>query len=191
MKHKFIPIISILLLVLSVVCFFLLKHNSQTIALRNAGIDVRERIQELDTDEFGGSTFRILQCQTTEGDLALVHLTQNKLGFWTVFTLDTEALGFVQYDWHSFSSSQVYPDDASPDPQIVYNREYHFAYCGNNAQQLIDFPEEAIPPNMTIGIEQIGSFYLIHAIAYADTRPTFDITSLLREYGFVQFPAGD
>ena len=188
MKQKNIVILCVVILSCILITFFILQANSFTIALNCSNIEsanLRE-IVELDTltDD---KPFKVIQSTTKSGELALVQLEKNWLGFWEVTKVNTPKTdagqSYTSTAWVKGAGTQRYT--ATDIPKFV--NEWHYVYCGNDALKWIQFPEGSLPQNITVNIQQIGEFYIIHTISFADPADLggFSIPGYLKENGFI------
>ena len=184
MKRKSIAVISICILVVLVLVFFVFQANSKALALSSAGVDTSYIHEVVALDVNDGVEFQILYANMNDGTPALIRLEKNGLGFWSVKKLDTaNEEGYAAMGWAKFSSTQRYTATDVPRTGHIY----HHVYAGNNALKLIDIPQDQIPHNLTMDIQQNGKSYVIHIITTAETSdyPGFDIYGLLKDNGCI------
>ena len=125
-------------------------------------------LQDVDSN---GDVFRIVRIDTVDGEVALAYLTRKSMIFWTVTQLKTEKeqqKGFVGIGWIMSAGIKAF----EAQDEIVFEREWHIIYVGNNAIKLIDIPQEKIPSNVTINVQQARAYYQIHVISFADPDPS-------------------
>ena len=189
MKPRALIILCILILSGLLIIFFVLQANSLSISLSNSNINsnnIRE-IAQLDVLLKGGNAFKVIQSTTKEGELALVQLEKNWLGFWEVTKINTPKTDagqtYTSTVWVKSAGTQRYT--STDIPEFAY--EWHHVYCGNDALKWICFPEDTLPENMTVNIQQIGEFYIIHTISFADPADLgdFSIPTYLKGNGFI------
>ena len=187
-SRTIITILCIVFIFFLLMTFFILQANSLSIALSSSNItyDNPRQIVELDTLT-GEKDFKVLQSTTKDGELALVQLERNWLGFWEVINVNTPkndaGQTYVSTAWVKGAGTQRYT--ATDIPEFVY--EWHHVYCGNDALKRIHFSEGSLPQNITVNIQQIGEFYIIHTISFADPSElgSFSIPTYLKENGFI------
>ena len=65
----------------------------------------------------------------------------------------------------------------------MFETEWHMAYYGDNAIDLIQFHPGQLPHNVTVNIQQAGKIFWVHVITYDDAKTfnSIDIPSLLLE----------
>ena len=174
-----------------IAAFFVFRAFSYDLAIASTGLREAEVIQGPATNDTG-NVFQIV-CAKTKGDYhpALVFLTKNALGFWTVRYVDIatpdrpygNALAF----W-SESLFSVYPaDSAHSNVEPHISTVTHVIYAGNNAIGPLDrLPQELIPRNVTVMTTQRSGYYYIHVTqVFTDGGSGFDIMPLLKEYNLI------
>lgn len=179
MKIRKIVTVSICFLL---VAFIVLQQSSFQLALSFAGLSSKQiqYVEKLDEDQ---TIFKVFQTTTKEGELALVRTEKNDLGFWQVVDIETptEEDPFINMAWIGSATMRRYDEAAIG----IREREYHFAYCGNDAIKTVELHEHQLPKNAAVNIQQAGEFYLIHIIAFASEEFALSIRSALEENGCV------
>lgn len=185
MKKKIVLCICIFIFAALISVFFILQHNSETITLNQAGVDTKSTIRDVETIDFdNGHEFKVIQCSMEDGKLAIVHLRKNDWGFWEVHSIEKEnELNYAEYIWVKDTGYQLY----SPTDTPIFGNEYHYVYCGNNALKLIKIAPEQLPDNVTLNVQQLGEFYLIHMFTYEKPQNIagFNVIKYLQENGFI------
>lgn len=188
MKQRTLIILCILILSSLLITFFILQANSLTIALSSSNIesDNLREVVELDT-LMGDKYFKVIQSTSKDGALALVQLEKNWLGFWEVIKVNTPKTDagqtYASTAWVKGAGTQRYT--ATDVPEFSY--EWHYVYCGNDAMKWISFAEGTLPDNITVNVQQLGEFYIIHTVSFADPADLggFSIPGYLKENGFI------
>lgn len=184
---RFAIIILVILCVL-LVSFFFLRSNSEHLALRYAEIDTNERIYEISLDVDHGKMFKILQCTTIDGKMAILRLEKNGLGFWQVNDV-AKGINRVKYFWDTFAGSAYYVRQDDREPEISYSCEWHAVFCGTNAMKWIEIPDELVPANTTVNVQQIGDCYIVHVVSYSEKSTSafleFNVFHVLEECGVI------
>ena len=184
-KKVIITKLCIALAVLLVIAFFVLRANSEALALSINGIEHKNVRYIVDTNLGNDDTpYKVLQSYTKSGELALVKLEQNQLGFWTVFDINSGYYNgtYSHMAWVDLVGTRRFA--ATDKPEFL--KEYHYVYTGNNAQKLIEIPAEQIPHNTTVNVQQLGEFYLIHMVSLTEPEEhRFNIKDFLQENGYI------
>lgn len=187
MKRKVLWIGSIVVVLMAAV-FLIWRANSLRLALSGAGLcaDAITEIVELDADS-NGEVFQILKTTSETGEIALVRVVKNTLGFWRVETINTirreEQMDYVSIAWVKGAGARRFTHLENAE----FENEWHYVYCGEDAVKKIEFAAGELPHNVTVNIQQAGEFYLIHMITFADPEELggFNIRTLLEKNGFV------
>jgi len=128
---------------------------------------------------------KVFQTTTKEGDLALVQAVKDTSGVWKILYSQNTAEDGPSIGINWFGSKQTRKYNRW-DTEVT-EREYHFAYCGNDAVKAIALNPEQLPENATVNIQQEGSFYLIHVVVYSTGgMPQFLVQEALEENGCVK-----
>jgi len=168
--------------------FLILRGNSYAMSLRFIGLDPSTvHVVEQNCYDLEGKEFKVIQANSTTGDIGLAMVSKNEFGFWSVVQYRLSNAG-VQPDFTSMAWVQpggVKTFDHGADS--TFEQEWHYAYCGSNATELIFFREEQIPRNVTVNIQQAGATYWVHVISYADEAVIrdFDVQAALIENGCI------
>lgn len=170
---------------LLIAAFFVFRACSFEMAIAQTDLirDQLKVVQEPITDD-EGKVFQVVFSETKEGYGALVWLTKNSLGFWTVDAVETatpdKPYGVAQFVWSEHISS-VY--DGQPQIDVVFHR----VYAGCNAMGSLEkIPQEQIPGNVTVLASQSGHRYYIHVThVLPDGGTAFDILPLLKENNLI------
>ncbi|WP_139906133.1 hypothetical protein [Clostridium thermarum] len=160
----------------------IIRANSFSIALRMAGLNSNYvRIIEHD---FGTNDeeFKVIETSSKDSKITLSIVTKNRLGFWKVSSFrgdDTVDPHFTSIAWIKGGGSKRF----SSTEDSVFENEWHYAYCGDNAIKEIKFLPGQIPENVTVNIQQGGSKFWIHVISFADpgVLNRFDVKAILEE----------
>ena len=166
--------------------FLVSRANSLTLALISAGIDTDQPIRNVEELAIlSDREFKVIQGTTKDGKLALVQLLKDVTGRWTVMSIQTEQTkgqaSVASSAWFTDAGTQRFAATDVPE----FYCEWHCAVCGNDAQKWINIPPEDIPDNLTINIQQIGGFYLIHMISFEPEPINFDLVRYLAENGYI------
>ena len=116
------------------------------------------------------------------GHLAL--LTENRFGWWEAAQVSsqTDQNELARISWMSPAGVR-YMEDGKFDPDF----EFHAVYCGNNAAGPVFPITEKLPSNVTVNVQQSGSFYLLHFISFGPESPLngLSVKELLRTVGAI------
>ncbi len=186
MKRKYVMIGVLVLVAILLGTFFLVRANSQDIALSSAGVDTSKdlyAVEELTLTQ-DGKVFRVLQGTLKDGKLALIELTRSKLGFWQVKHIDAQETeeAIVGIGWMKKAARARF--DATIKPE--FHIELHQVYCGSNAVKQIDVNALTLPQNVTLEVYQVGELYVAHLTAICDGDFHFSILDAMRDAGFIQ-----
>lgn len=187
MKRSTKVTISCLLVVLAIAVSLCLAFSLQ-LALLFSGYDT-DNITYIEYRGLDANNEVISVFQTTKGngsELALIEARKNWLGFWSITRqYATEAdIGIhnTQLVWTYPSRVRRFAAEDVP----IFERVYHYAYCGRDATALIEFTAGQIPENATVNIRQAGEYYLIHIITSSDSGGiNLDVISMLSENGCI------
>ena len=165
MKRKyFFLLFSVVLLI---VCFFIARRLSFTISLHRSGFTTSDYEEiEHNYDRILGE-FKVIQTETKNGQLAIVLMKKDKLGFWNVDysnkAIDSKS-NFIEFSFIRNTSIKRY--DAMENGIIEH--EWNYIYFGTDAIQSIRFKPEQIPENIIFNIDQFHNKYCIHLTTYSD-----------------------
>lgn len=177
-------IIIIVAVAVCLIVFFVLQANSLSFSMRAAGLETDDvkLVEALDIDL--DQEFKVLQTEKETGELVLVRMVKNKLGFWEVADLNSANSSernnnYVSIAWVKDAGIKRFTHTETP----VFEYEWHYVYCGYNAKEKIEFLPEQIPNNVTVNIQQAGEYYLIHVVTFADpdTNSSFPVWDILKE----------
>lgn len=175
-------IAAIVLLVLIIYC--IVAHNSLNIALKRAGYqtDGIRRVVELEKDSTG-CLFSVFQVYSDDGKIALIYAKRDSLGFWHLSGIDDykEEKGYASLVWSKGAGIRRFSFTDNP----VFEWEWHFVYCGNNAIKEIVIEPDQIPENCAVNIQQAGEFYLIHIVTFAENPESIEIGEILTDNGCI------
>ena len=185
MRRKTVVAISVVFVGIFIVSYWILAHNSLSLALKHAGYDsLVQYIVELDVDA-NGREFTVFQTESKEGKIALVLATKNRMGFWYLKDVDEESeqvdvasLAWVEDSWWRKWPLQGYAE-------TVYENEWHYAYSGNNAVNRIRFETGQLPDNCTVHTWQMGEFYIVYIVRVGEEPVQMNIVELLQENGCI------
>ena len=185
MKYKK-TILCVTLLCVALITLFALRAFSEDIALARAGVDTKKTTRPIiKLGIMDDVPYKVLQASTKNDDLVILRLTKNKLDFWQTERLEKTREGqtYAEHAWMIDAGLQRFSAEDVPE----FNREWHYVCTGNNAQKRIEIPNEQIPENTTINIQQSGGFYLIHVISFGDPKyyQQLHIPTYLEENGFI------
>lgn len=174
------------LLVLAIVLAILRTYSFST-AVRFANLDPNSisYVEELGMDN-NGDEFCVFQTQTTSGNLALAYATRDKLGFWHIDRIKEASMTqkYTALGWVESAGIRRFSYLETP----VFEDEWHFVYCGDDAVGNIKLLPEQLPPNSTVNIQQTGENYLIHMIIFSSQAfdvETLDLRAFLKQNGCV------
>lgn len=187
MNKKRILLLLMIILCAALIGFFAVRGFSEQIALRSAGVDTSQPVRPV--VELGilveNTQYKVLQATAKTGEPMLLRLEKNGLGFWNAESIRTpkEGLSYAEDAWMIGTGTQRYTATDVP----KFNYEWHYVYTGSDAQKLIQIPAEQIPANTTIDIQQLGEFYLIHVVSFADPEvfQQLHIPTYLKDNGFI------
>lgn len=114
--------------------------------------------------------------------------TKSKLGLWKATELKKIAspeTKIVNLSW--MVAQGVSRFEFEEDPRFEF--ELHSVYYGNNAIKNLEGLYEKLPSNVTMSIEQSGSIYLLHFMAYdedVDILSSLNIVEMLTEGKYIQ-----
>lgn len=176
-------IIALVCLVL-VTAFFVVRACSFDIAIAAEGLDSRylQVVQEPIPD-YEGKLFQIVSSRTEDGYAALAYLSKNFLGFWTVSGVDVATpdreYGNASMGWFETLASDYDGPGMTP--------VSHEIYSGLNAiDSLEKLPQDQIPGNVAVLIEQNYAAYSIHVITVLpEGGSAFYIMPVLQENGLI------
>ena len=185
MKSKKI-ILCVTLLCIALVALFALCAFSEDIALARAGVDTGKTIRPIiELGIMDDVPYKVLQASTKNGDPIILRLTKNKLGFWQTDRLEETREGqtYAEHAWMIDAGLRRF----SVQDVTEFNDEWHYVCTGNDAQKRIEIPNELVPENTTINIQQSGGFYLIHVVSFGDPQyfQQLNIPTYLKENGFI------
>lgn len=152
-------------------------------ALEAAGLnEIVFDIEELDS--YQGQVFRVFQGTTKEGKPALVRAEKNDSGLWEIVTLRTLAKekGRIEISWVKAAGERRY----SRWDEAVQEKEWHYAYYGNDAVKAITLKAEQLPKNAAVSIWQSGEAYRIHVVVYGEGGFVLSVGEALEENGCVE-----
>lgn len=164
------------------------RCNSLSVAMQFADLEPKSItcIEQLSVDS-NGDPFSVFQCRTKAGELALVHATKDGLGFWHIQRIKTTTASerCTSIAWVEGAGIRRF----SPSDDPVFENEWHFVYCGDDAVQELKFLPGQLPDNSTVNIRQSGAFYIIHLILFSsesmDTE-TLELRNVLVENGCIR-----
>ena len=185
MKYKKV-ILCVTAICVVLVILFILASFSEDIALARAGVDTGKTMRYIvELGIMDDVPYKVLQANSKNNDLVILRLTKNKLGFWQTEQLEKTREGqtYAEHAWMIDAGLQRFSVQDVPE----FNREWHYVCTGNNAQKRIEIPNEQVPENTTINIQQSGGFYLIHVVSFADPEyyQQLNIPLYLQENGFI------
>jgi len=157
-------ILCILLILLSIAYL-----NNYIIVIRNAGLN-NQKAKILISDIDGSNNkFVIIKTRDSNNQLVLARISRGLLGIWKVSSIKEmeeydDSLKIAVMAWVDGIGARRF--DFSQNALITY--EWHFFYSGTGAKKLIEIPNEMIPNNFTISIEQSGEDFDLHIITYSD-----------------------
>jgi hypothetical protein len=160
----------------------IIRANSFSIALRRAGLNpnhVTTIEHSFDSDK---QEFKVIETSSKDNKLILAIVTKNRLGFWSISNIRGDGTAnphFASIAWVKGGGFKRF----SPTEDSVFQNEWHYAYCGDNATKQIEFLPGQIPENVTVNIQQGGSKFWIHVISFAEPEVlnAFDVKALLEE----------
>lgn len=174
-----------LITILLVVAMLSFRQFSFSIALLRAGLDHQaiSFVEQIDVDA-NGKRFSVLQTTTHTGTLALVRMTENAFGFWSVSDVEIAEndVGYTSIAWVKGAGVRRYEFQENP----VFEQEWHIALCGNDAQKAIALQPEHIPENCTVNVQQAGEAYMIHLITFSQNGIELELRKILEQNAFVK-----
>ena len=182
--HKITNLVIIILLI-SIIIYCLLMNNSLSRALENAGLNSRgiRYIEDIDVDP-NGDRISIIHTYLNSGQVALVRVRQNALGFWVVEEVSTctDGVTMARLRWQKSAGISRF----TPSAAGSFETEYHFVYAGNNAKNLISMYPSMLPENCTANVQQSGSLYVIHIICFDTSYPQIDMKEILLYHDLIE-----
>ena len=188
-KAKHLPSIVLSTILVLVIVFAALYLNSYSIALQSAGFDLEKTVL-IDMGLTGSdkTEYRVVAEYPASENAKVAYLSKEPgFSFWKVdYTVDTPLqtdTGMLELYWSAAAGGRTFTALTSSDGQF----EYHELYHGNNATKQISIPQDLLPENTAVSIQQTGSEYLIHFIWYGEMGLVYDIDcySLLQELGCI------
>lgn len=162
-------------------------HNSYSIALHKAGLS-EKFIEYVDIGiDDNGNEYRVVFEYMPESTLKIVFLSKDDFGIWRVIeelsSLEDET-EYIIMAWMRFSSIRRF----EVNDQVIFDREVHKVYVGNNASKQIEIPMELLPTNVSVNVFQSGTMYVIHFIGYGGNEifDQFYFDDLLEQSNFIQ-----
>ncbi len=174
--------ITLIIIFMAFIIINLLKMNSFSIALKMAGLNSYD-IDEIEHSYgYTEGEFKVIKTSTKDEKIVLAIVEKNKLGFWTVTTKrEDKAIlpNLYSVAWLRRGGAKRY----SFSENAMFETEWHMAYYGDNAIDLIQFHPGQLPHNVTVNIQQAGKIFWVHVITYDDAKTfnSIDIPSLLLE----------
>ena len=184
MKNKK-AVICIIVLCFVLISTFILAALSENIALAYAGVDTKKMMQPIiELGVMDDVPYKVLRATTNNDEPVILRLTK-KLGFWQIDRLEKVRKGQT-YAAHGWAITAGFQKNSDED-RYLFNKEWHYVCTGNDAQKQIEIPNELIPENTTINIQQSGEFYLIHVVSFGDPEhfQQLNIPAYLKENGFI------
>lgn len=178
-RHKVRQGIILLIFLGLLIGFFVARAFSFNIAIAAEGLDYFGTVQGPTTNS-EGRLYRVVAARTDSGSMALVFLTENFLGFWTVTGVDiadpSRGYDHALMLWTDTTVNYHGTDSA-------FQNEFHIVYSNNNAKKLIEFPQEIFSGGTIVHVWQEWQYYYIHIVTTEGFST--DITPILKEYGFI------
>ena len=161
--------------------------SSAVLALRMNGISGSGRVVQVlhEGTDSNDRDIRIVMSRGGADDIMLAKISRNALGVWGVDFIQGEEFrdpetGLLQIAWlgSSWFSRFNITDNST------FSFENHMIFHGNNAIREIEFLPGRLPHNVTAGVRQIDSDYILHFIALGDmlTFNEIDMSSLLYDF---------
>ena len=178
MKARKILVICIgtLLVLLATAVIVWKTHGfSATVYFANLNTAPISYVEQLDIDS-NGDEFCVFQTRTREGDLALAYATRDKLGFWHVNRVKSAnaTQKHTSLAWVKGAGIRRFSHLDAP----IFEQEWHFVYCGDDAIRSIELLPGQLPNNSTVNIQQTGETYLIHLIVFSSEELDLDMLNL-------------
>ena len=81
--------------------------------------------------ENAGYLFSVLQVYSDDGEIALIYAKRDASGFWHLSDINdyNDKWGFASLVWFEGAGVRRYSFEENP----VFEKEWHFVYCGDNA----------------------------------------------------------
>ena len=183
-KGRILAIVAVVVIIV-LIGYCLLAHNSLSLAVEHAGYqaDSLSYIVELEKDSLGFA-FSVFQTYSDSGEIALIYAKRDAFGFWHLENINDyrSEHGYASIVWSEGATVRRFAVEQNP----VFEWEWHYAYCSDNAINSIVINPEQLPENCTVNVQQAGSFYLIHIIRFATDTESFDIGQILLENGCIE-----
>lgn len=125
--------------------------------------------------------YRVIEHYKSGKVTEIAIFSKNALGIWRKTEHTYESNGILEIGWITTAGMQTYEKD------IRTQFEVHHLYCGDNAIQMIPSLVEYLPDNTTVDIQQIGTSYSIHLIAYgnAEILNSVSMSNILSKIGCI------
>lgn len=148
---------------------------SAAVHFANLNTDAISYVEQLDIDS-NGDEFCVFQTRTSEGNLALVYATRDKLGFWHIDRIKRASATpkYTSLAWVEGAGIRRFSHVEVP----TFEQEWHFVYCGDDAIKSIELLPGQLPDNSTVNIQQTGKTYLIHLIVFSSEELDLDMLNL-------------
>ncbi len=178
MKPQKILVICIgTLLVLLATAVIVWKTHRFSVAVHfaNLNTDPISYVEQLDIDS-NGDEFCVFQTRTNEGNLALAYATRDILGFWHINRIKSASATqkYTSLAWVKGAGIRRFSHLDAP----IFEQEWHFVYCGDDAIKSIELLPGQLPSNSTVNIQQTGENYLIHLIVFSSEELDLDMLNL-------------
>ena len=173
----------------TIVFLIIIYANNYHIMLRLEGlVGGGRRLEIYASETVGNDVFQIAISRDANNDVKLARISRNSFGIWSADLIIGEEhrspeCGAILIIWVSSERLKYY----YPTEGIRSVLESNVLFQGNNAVRLIEFLPGDLPDNVTAGIRQSGSDYLIHFISFAgfEAFNNFDIGGFLLINGFI------
>lgn len=174
-------IITLSVAILAVVCFFIIRAYSFSLALRMSGLnpgDVEEIEHSYDSIM---KEFKVIKTSSKKKEIVLALMARDSIGFWKVkYTNEATPIrpNLVSIVWIRDAGTKRYTYKEN----VISENEWHYVYYGTNASKLIEFLQGQIPNNVTVNIRQSGQKFWIHLISFSepDVISSINIEELLK-----------
>lgn len=177
-------IIKLAVLLAIVAVLFVLSFIGYQHALR--GVKTKNAILLDSGVDSNDLEYRVVLERKNDVGVRIAYQNKNAWGIWKDRNVEDRTfaqVGLVAMGWANVAGFKRFAvDDTHP-----VEFETHIVYCGNNAVKQISIPPDMLPDNLTVNIQQCGSFYILHFITFGDSESTrFDPNELLMAEGCIQ-----
>jgi len=173
--------ITISLLAVACVAFFIVRANSLALTLKLDGYSTSYALYERSFNA-NDREYRVIGTEK-DGELTLLYLERSALGLWSIW-YEGQSIGqsgWSRIDWTNTAGFRRFDSNAKPQ----FDFEYHQLYVGTNATRLIELEPTQLPPGISVRIQQSGKDFSIHLITFGDAGATslqrLDMLRLLRD----------